>query len=141
MNHKYSTQATGKFEVKSWLEKTWEGQPSNEVTGAKLTRASVTYTYQGEIEGEGLVEYLMSYREDGSGIFMGLERITGAIGSWRGSFVLQHNGVFEGNSVSGAFAVVPGSGTGDLTGLCGEGRVELVGHQPFYPFTLNYDLG
>lgn len=30
MDRKYSHQAAGTFEIKSWDEKTWEGQPWNE---------------------------------------------------------------------------------------------------------------
>ena len=38
----------------------WDEKPYNEIEGEpKLTRASVTQTYQGDIVGEGTVEYLI----------------------------------------------------------------------------------
>jgi hypothetical protein len=38
----------------------WDEKPYNEIEGeSKLTRASVTQTYQGDIVGEGTVEYLI----------------------------------------------------------------------------------
>src|SRR2546423_15713321 len=90
-------QAKATFSIKSWDEKTY-----NEIEGApKLTRASVTKSYQGDIEGEGRVEYLMMYRTAGSASFMGLERVTGSIGGRSGSFGLQDNGTLEGGVAKG----------------------------------------
>jgi hypothetical protein len=120
-------QAKAIFGIKSWDEK-----PYNEIEGApKLTRVSATKSYQGDIEGEGKLEYLMMYRTAGSASFMGLERVTGSVGGRSGSFVLQHTGTFEGGVAKVTLSVVPGSGTGDLRGLSGEGRFS-VGHQPPY---------
>jgi hypothetical protein len=131
-----TTQAYAKFAVKSWHENTWEGKPSAEVTGARLTRAQVTYTYQGDMNGESSVEYLMNYNEDASGSFVALERFAGSIGGRPGSVVFQHVGTFE--PVRATITVLPGSGTGDLCGLRGQAHIELAGHQPDYPITLEY---
>ena len=126
-------QAKATFGIKSWDEKTY-----NEMEGApKLTRVNATKSYQGDIEGEGKLEYLMMYRSAGSASFMGLERVTGSIGGRSGSFVLQHTGTFEGGVAKVTLSVVPGSGTGDLRGLSGEGKFS-VGHQPPYSMTLDY---
>src|SRR5438874_11684434 len=74
--------AKARFAIKSWDEKAYsEGQDL-----PKLTRASVTKTFTGDIEGEGQVEYLMMYRSDGSATFVGLERVTGRIGAKSGTF-------------------------------------------------------
>ena len=45
----------------------------------KLTRVSVNKSYQGDITGEGKLEYLMMYRDDGSASFIGMERVVGSI--------------------------------------------------------------
>jgi len=77
--------ANARFAVKNWDENAYsEGQDL-----PKLTRASVTKTFTGDIEGEGHVEYLMMYRSDGSATFVGLERVIGRIGAKTGTFVLQ----------------------------------------------------
>ena len=116
----------------------WDEQPYSEEDGErKLTRASITKTYQGDIQGQASLEYLMMYREDGSASFVGLERIKGQLGGRSGSFVLQHIGTFEGGTVRVALTVVPGSGTGELSGLLGEGDFE-AGHAESFPLTLNY---
>src|SRR2546430_17529652 len=85
-----------------------------------LTRASVTKTYTGDIEGEGQVEYLMMYRSDGSATFVGLERVVGRIGGKIGTFVLQRTGIFESGLAQESYSVIPGSATGDLQGLLGD---------------------
>jgi hypothetical protein len=128
-------QAKATFGIISWDEK-----PYSEIEGSpKLTQASVTKSYQGDIAGEGKVEYLMMYRSAASASFMGLERVTGSIGARSGSFVLQHTGTFEGGVAKVSLSVVPGSRTGDLRGLSGEGKFS-VGHQPPYSMTLDYGL-
>ena len=130
-----STHAAATFEVKSWDEK-----PYDEMAGGpKLTRASITKAYQGDIEGEGALEYLLVHRDDGSADFMGLERSVGRIGDRSGSFVLQHSGTFDGGTAKATWFVVPGSSTGDLRGLRGEGGF-ASGHADSYPITLDYDF-
>jgi hypothetical protein len=130
-----SRTANGRFAIKSWDEKPYsEGHDL-----PKLTRASVSKTFTGDLEGEGAVEYLMMYRSDGTAAFVGLERIVGRIGGKSGSFVLQRTGTFEGGEAKESYTVVPGSGTGELAGLRGNGS-SAVGHGMEHPFTLTYDL-
>ncbi|HET9793013.1 MAG TPA: DUF3224 domain-containing protein [Thermoanaerobaculia bacterium] len=127
--------ASGRFAIKSWDEQPYsEGQDL-----PKLTRASVEKTFTGDIEGEGHVEYLMMYRSDGSAAFVGLERIVGRIGGRSGTFVLQRVGAFEGGQAKESYSVVPGSGTGELRGLQGDGS-SAVGHGTEHPFTLSYEF-
>jgi hypothetical protein len=127
--------ANARFAIKSWDEKPYFEAPNQ----PKLTRASVTKTFTGDIEGEGDLEYLMAYRADGSATFVGLERVVGRLGAKTGSFVLQRIGVFEGGEARETYTVVAGSGTGELTGLRGEGK-SAVGHGMEHPFELRYDF-
>jgi uncharacterized protein DUF3224 len=125
--------AKARFAIKTWDEQPYsEGPP-------KMTRATVTKTFTGDIEGEGHVEYLMMYRSDGSATFVGLERIVGRVGGKAGAFVLQRTGVFEDGQAKETYSVVDGSATGELSGLRGEGR-SAVGHGMEHPFTLNYEF-
>jgi len=127
--------ANARFAIKSWDEKAYsEGQDL-----PRLTRARVTKTFTGDIEGEGQVEYLMMYRSDGSATFVGLERFVGTISGRTGTFVLQRGGVFENGEAKESYSVIPGSATGQLQGLRGDGR-SAVGHGTEHPFSLNYDL-
>jgi hypothetical protein len=127
--------ANARFAIKSWDEKPYSEGPDL----PKLTRATVKKTFTGDIEGEGQVEYLMMYRSDGSATFIGLERITGSVAGKAGTFVLQRTGVFEDGQAKESYSVVPGSATGELHGLRGEGT-SSVGHGMEHPFTLSYEL-
>src|SRR3990172_2638677 len=128
--------ANSQFTIMSWDEKAYsEGQAL-----PKMTRAAVKKKFTGDISGEGEVEYLMMYSTDGSATFVGLERIIGHVAGKAGSFVLQRTGVFENGVAKESFVVVPGSGTGELRGLRGEGT-SAVGHGTEFPLTLNYELG
>ena len=89
--------------------------------GPVLSRIHVEESFSGDIEGNGIVEFLQAAHADGSASFVGIERVTGKIGGKSGTFLLQDAGTVEGNVVSGDWFVVPGSGTGELRGLRGEG--------------------
>ena len=125
-----------RFIIKSWDEKPYSEGPDL----PRLTRASVAKTYTGDIEGEGQVEYLMMYRADGSAAFVGIERVVGRLLDKTGTFVLQRVGVFESGQARESYSVLPGSATGELSGLRGEGTSTL-GHGTEYPFTMSYELG
>ncbi len=89
--------------------------------GPTLTKIHVEESFSGDIEGDGAVEFLQAARPDGSASFVGIERVTGKVGGKQGSFLLQDAGTVEGQVVSGDWFVVPKSGTGELSGLRGEG--------------------
>ena len=111
------TLATGTFEIKRWEETPYaEGDG-----GPKLSRASMVNAFRGEIEGQSALEYLLVYRDDGGASYVGMERVVGRVGDRSGSFVLQVDGTFAGETAKGTWRVVPGAGTGELRGLRGEG--------------------
>ena len=89
--------------------------------GPVLSRIHVEEAFNGDIEGDGVVEFLQASRPDGSASFVGIERVTGSVAGRNGTFLLQDVGTVENNTVSGDWFVVPGSGTGGLTGLRGQG--------------------
>lgn len=116
----------------------WDEQPYSDDDGElKLIRASITKSYQGDIQGQAYLEYLMMYRQDGSASFVGFERIKGQLGGRTGTFVLQHIGTYDDGIVKVSLTVVPGSGTGGLAGLIGEAEFE-AGHAESYPLTFHY---
>jgi len=128
--------AKGTFEVKSWDEK-----PYDELKGgAKLTRASVTQSYQGDIEGVGSVEYTMMYPDENSASFVAMQRIVGRVGDKSGSFVLQMSGTFEDGLAKAAGTIVPGSGTGELQGVQGKGEFAAQHGESTVPYTLDYEI-
>jgi hypothetical protein len=115
-----ATSATATFQIEGWDE----DEIMETDDGAKVTRAKVSRSFEGDIEGAGTVEWLMAYDEDGSATFVGIERIVGSIGGRTGTVVLRHVGAFDGQVAKADLLVVPGSGTGELRGVRGEGSFE-----------------
>jgi len=95
---------------------------SEQRAGPVLTRIHVEETFDGDIEGAGVCEFLQAARSDGSANFVGIERVTGTIAGKKGTFLLQDSGIVSGDAVHGDWFVIPGSGTGQLTGLRGRGE-------------------
>lgn len=118
----------------------WEETPFSQPDGStKLTRASCTQTYTGDIEGESVLEYLMAYRAGGNATFVGIERVEGRVMGKTGSFVLRHEGAYENGVARMTMTVVEGAGTGELEHFRGEGEFESA-HASEYSITLNCDF-
>jgi hypothetical protein len=123
---------SGEFVLTSWDEETYaerEGQ-------RKLARASVTQDVAGDITGKGQVEWLMSYGEDGTAHFVGLQEFEGAIDGREGSVVFETIGDFDGTEAAWTATVVAGSGTRDWAGMSGSGHFRAP-HGPKATFTLD----
>ena len=127
--------ATATFSLKNWDEK-----PYDQIDGGpKLTRASVLYGFEGELAGEGRLEYLMTYLPDASALFVGYQRFVGRVGNREGSFVFQHGGRFANGVATDTWRVVEGSGTGALAGI--RGQIEFAAaHQEQYEVIFEYEL-
>jgi len=131
-----SKNGTGNFKFASWDEAPYS-EPDG---GTKLTSAKVTNDFTGIIEGKGTLTYLMAYTTEMTGEFFGYEQLTGSIDGRKGSFVLQHSGAFDGPKVVAEWKVVPGSGSGDLTGLSGSGRFVSIHGEDSTAYTFEYDF-
>jgi hypothetical protein len=117
MSEKQKRQAKGHTEVT-----TYEPKPFDELPGApSLVEIQVTETFSGDIQGEGVVRVVQAARADGSATLVGIERVRGSIHGKRGSFLLQVSGTLIGKELTADWSVVPGSGTGELAGLRGDG--------------------
>lgn len=127
--------ARASLSMKGWDEKTyseWEG-------GRKLTHVDAGFSYEGDMRGEGSAVWLLSYNPDGTGGAPAIERFEGSVGGRAGGFVMQHSSEFDPKGVRDSFFIIPGSGTGELTGITGKASMEMIGQGP-YEFTLAYDL-
>lgn len=112
-----TTKATGKITVHAYEPAAYD-EPAE---GPVLNRIHVEEAFSGDIEGDGVVEFLQAVRPDGTGSFVGIERVTGTIAGRSGSFLLQDAGTLSDGIVSGEWFVIPGSGSGGLAGLRGTG--------------------
>ncbi|GGU73566.1 hypothetical protein GCM10010211_44420 [Streptomyces albospinus] len=133
------TQTTGRITYANWEE-----NPVGS-TGAspRIARASVANTFSGGIEAARTTcEYTIAYVTDKTGTFTGMELLTGQLDGRAGTFVVEERGVFEADgTVRCAFEVVPGSGTGDLTGLTGTGSYTCKAGEPSISYSFDYELG
>ena len=93
--------------------------------GPALVKAHLEESFTGDIKADGVVEILQATNHaNESSVLVGIERMTGKIGEKQGSFLLQIAGKIEGKAIKCDWFVIPGSGTGQLTGLRGEGGFE-----------------
>ena len=126
-----SNHVSGPFEVKL------TPQPMAEAgTESGLSRMSLSKQFHGELEATSLGEMLSAMPAvQGSGAYVAVERVTGALAGHRGSFMLHHTGIMKRGTPQLAIAVVPDSGTDELTGLTGTMniRIEADGKH-FYDF-------
>jgi hypothetical protein len=130
-----TTRATGSFQITTWEEQTYQELGA----GAKLTHASVTQCFSGDIEGVGTVEFLLMYPDSTCAYFAGMQRVVGTLNGLSGSFVLQTNGTYADGKAGADWFVVPGSATGELRGLQGNGGFAPASGSKV-PVTLNYDF-
>jgi hypothetical protein len=106
------------FQIDNWEEQDWDARDGT----AKLTRAGVTKTYDGDVEGTSTTTSVMAYAADGSATFVGVERIVGTVAGRRGTMVLRHVGSYADGAARATLTVVAGAGTDDLADAAGDGR-------------------
>jgi len=98
-----------------------EASPYDQTVSPKLAEIRLSETFAGDIEGESPVRALQVQRDDKSASLVSVQRFKGKLGGRQGSFVLQGTETVENGKIKAAWFVVPGSGTGELSGLRGEG--------------------
>ncbi|MFI5865129.1 DUF3224 domain-containing protein [Streptomyces sp. NPDC051546] len=103
--------------------KDWEEHPvTPEGVFPRLARATVTNAFTGALTAPATTcAYTVAYTGETTGSFTGMELVTGTVDGREGSFVLEERGTFGATGTRCRFTVVPGSGTGGLTGLGGSG--------------------
>ncbi len=125
MTESHKHRATGSTQVKTYVAATFD-----DVSGAPaLVEVRLTEAFTGDISGEGVGRAIQAAREDGSTSFVGIERVRGSIGKRDGTFLLQVSGTVVRKEMHAEWFVLPGSGTGKLAGLRGDGGFKAeVGH-------------
>jgi hypothetical protein len=129
------TKARGEFTVESGGEDAYEALDD----GIRLAHAYGRQTFKGDIDAEGAVHWLMLYRPDSTARFVGLQRLSGTIGKRRGTVVLTAEGEHDGKGSKISLEVAAGSGSGELAGITGSGRLVIAGRTGTYE--LDYRFG
>ncbi|MBL0122381.1 MAG: DUF3224 domain-containing protein [Betaproteobacteria bacterium] len=125
-----SFQAKGTFEV-SLTAQSLADAAANE----KLGRMAIDKRFSGDLIGNSKGEMLSAMTDTkGSAGYVAIERVDGSLNGRKGSFVLQHNGVMTRGLPQLSVTVVPDSATGDLVGLAGSFKIDIVDKKHFYDF-------
>ena len=101
-----------------------EATAYDQAVSPALMEIRLNETFSGDIDGESPVRALQVLRDDRSASLVSVQRFCGKVGGRQGTFVLQGSEVVENGKIKATWFVVPGSGTGDLSGLRGEGGFE-----------------
>jgi len=110
-----------------------------EADGVELSRVHISRTFSGDLEGESSAE-LMIAKSEGGGGYIGHDRIAGTLAGRSGTFVFQHTGLMGPDGVTNTGTVVPGTGTGELEGISGDGTM-LADEDGNHTLTITYELG
>ena len=121
---------TGEFTVKMQAE-----TMSEVAAETGVGRMSLDKQYQGALDASGKGEMLAFMdRALMSGVYVAMERVDGTLDGRHGSFLLHHSGVMERGAQALTVAVVPDSGTGELSGLSGKLAIRIEGGKHYYDF-------
>ena len=121
-------QANGTFDVKLAAQ-----APAPGIEAAQLGRMTIDKQFQGDLVAHSLGEMLAAGTSiPGSAGYVALERVDGVLNGRKGSFVLQHSGTMNRGAASLALTVVPDSGSGELSGISGSMRIEIVDGKHYY---------
>ncbi|MEU3892179.1 DUF3224 domain-containing protein [Streptomyces sp. NPDC029041] len=103
----------------------WDGTDDEQVDGGPVTgRVELTKTYtEGDVKGTA-TGHMVTTQGPGGAAYAAQERVTGTMGGRTGTFVLEHRATQVPGSDPVTWAgIVPGSGTGELAGVSGEGTL------------------
>ena len=127
-------QAKGEFEVKRTPQADLDAGG-----GAVIGHHRFDKRFHGPLDASSVVQMLaLMSATPGSGAYVAIERIEGALDGRRGSFCMQHNGVMDRGKPSLDLTVIPDTGTEELAGLQGRLAIDIRDGRHFYTF--NYDF-
>lgn len=104
-----------------------------------MMRMQFDKSFHGPLSATGLVHMMgVMNPEVGSGGYVAIEKVTGALDGRKGSFLFQHSSTMNRGAPSQSISVVPDSGTDQLKGLTGNLTIDIVDEDHFYTF--EYEL-
>jgi len=125
--------ATGEFDVKI------VPQAEDKSELGTLGRMSLDKAFRGDVSGTSKGEMLTAMApEKGSGVYVAVERVSGALSGRKGTFMLHHTGIMVRGAPSLSIQVVPDSGTGELAGISGRLEIRIEGGKHYYDFDYSF---
>lgn len=126
--------ASGTFDV------TTTPQPSDQPGGGQpaIARLLLVKQFHGDLEATSQGTMLAVGDGRNSGAYVALEVVTGTLDGRQGSFALMHrSGMRNGMPENWSILVVPGSGTGELSGIDGEVTITIANGK--HRYEMRYD--
>lgn len=127
-----SNRATGTFEVKVAPLAAYNQEDKT------LGRFSIDKQFHGDLEATSKGEMLSAGNPNKSGGYVAIEKVSGKLNGHSGSFVLQHSATMENGHPHLDIFVVPGSGSGELSGI--SGTMDIVIESGKHSYVFNYTL-
>ena len=106
--------------------------------GLEVGAIRLAKRFEGDLTGTSQVRMVSAGIAGEPAIYVALELIEGTLLGRRGSFLLRHLGVIADGVGTLDCVVVPGSGTGALTGLTGSLAIEIT--DGVHHYTLDHTL-
>ena len=104
-----------------------------------ISRFSIDKEIHGDLEATTKGE-MFSGGDPKKGVagYVAMEAVTGTLAGKHGSFALQHLATMDHNGPKMTVLIVPGSGTGELTGISGSFEIKIANGQ--HSYDLEYTL-
>lgn len=100
-----------------------------------LSRYSLKKQIHGDLEGTSEGEMLAGGDpQKGAAGYVAIEMVKGTLNGKPGSFALQHSATMDASGPKMTITAVPGSGSGELTGIAGTFMIKIEKGQHFYEF-------
>jgi hypothetical protein len=112
--------------------------PHDDRDGVELARAHITKTFHGDLAGASETDIITVHTENPAA-YVGIERFDGTLHGRKGGFVVQHEAGGTGGVPWMTWKIVETSGTGELTGIRGEGQI-IIAPDGGHSYTLEYEL-
>jgi len=113
--------------------------PQESAPDAAVARMLLYKEFHGDLEAIAHGEMMAAGEPlTGAGVYVAIDRVTGTLHGRSGSFLMAHRGVRNADGQELSIVIVPGSGTGQLTGITGTIGIEIVDKKHFY--SVEYEM-
>lgn len=113
--------------------------PQETADDAPVARMLLYKEFHGDLEAIAHGEMMAAHEPlTGAGVYVAIDRVAGTLHGKRGSFLIAHRGIRNAEGQQLEIVIVPGSGTGQLTGITGTVGIEIVEKKHFY--TIDYEI-
>jgi Protein of unknown function (DUF3224) len=123
--------ANGPFDVKV--------TPQESAPDAAVARMLLYKEFHGDLEAIAHGEMMAAHEPlTGAGVYVAIDRVIGTLNGRSGSFLIAHRGIRNADGQELSIVIVPGSGTGQLTGITGTVGIEIVGKA--HSYSIEYEM-